>query len=127
MGGVTKRAKIAADHRDAVADVEAVADRPSNGVRRARGKRRPWVVEYAGAPHGEWTQWGPSYETQRAAEAAKRSAQHWQASRIYDSQAIWRVRNTEKGAEDGSEIRPRMVDGEPVCDRGCDIYKDGGR
>jgi hypothetical protein len=28
---------------------------------------------------------------------------------------------------DGREIRPRMVDGEPVCDRGCDIYMDGGR
>lgn len=92
---MTRRAKLAAAHRDAVADREPIADRPSTGARRARGPRRPWVVEYAGAPHGEWKQWGPAYETERAAESAKRSAQHWQASRIYDSQAIWRVRNTE--------------------------------
>jgi hypothetical protein len=116
MGGVTKRAKIAADHRDAVADVEAIADRPSTGARRARGKRRPWVVEYRAEKNhervsffykhdGEWHQYGNGYENQRGAESAMRTLRlqnesFGKLSNTAFHRAIeWRVRNTEEGAE----------------------------
>ena len=77
---MTKRAKIAAEHRDAKNPVNADPDKPSTGSRRG-GKSKPWVVEckipknasrkvfWFEKHDGEWHIFG-RFVTQKAAEQA---------------------------------------------------------
>jgi hypothetical protein len=77
---VTKRAKIAAEHRDAKNPVNADPDKPSTGKKRS-GKNKPWVVEckipknasrkvfWFEKHDGEWHIFG-RFVSQKAAEQA---------------------------------------------------------
>ena len=78
---MTKRAKIAAEHRDAKNPVNADPDKPSTG-KKIGGKHKPWVVEYKFPQDtteniwwfekhdGQWHPYSGNYETEKAATQA---------------------------------------------------------
>lgn len=114
---MTRRAKQSAEHRDAVADAEKVAEKPSTGTKRARKDARPWVVEYCAQKNakkvqflfkhdGMWHRYSyHTYETKQAAESAMRTFKLQRESLTKFSKGTfeinlqWRVRDMreEKG------------------------------
>jgi hypothetical protein len=121
---MTRRAKIAAEHRDAVADNEPISDAPSTGSKRARKSPRPWIVEYCAKKNtqkewflfkhdGQWHKYGyHNYTTERAALAAMRTFRLQQESLTKLSKGTfarnlaWRVTNAAAPpptASDGGE------------------------